>query len=309
MDRETFLENISLYLNSKAMLLFLVLDRQGTICRMNRFAAKIIGQQRTGNPFKQAVVDFSRRFDFSRAVENSDMEHLLNIKTVEGATQTYHFYFYNSGKQILAFGHLDVDGIESLSQELVSANQELNNLMRQLYMKNQELERANEKITELTRTDPLTQLANRRYFDERIKEMYSLARRKSQPLSLVMTDIDKFKRVNDTFGHDAGDRVLVGYADMMKKTLRSEDLAARFGGEEFIILLPLTTLHQARVLAERIRTEIARHDFLENGHSVTASFGVSQLAADETIQQFIKRADSALYQAKESGRNQTVLAS
>lgn len=301
-------DEILRYLDLKANLLFMVLDRHGTICRINRFAEDVVGEKLIGKNIGKAIVDYGRRFDLSMAAQDPETAHLLNFNTMEGTTQTYHFHFYPSGDEILAFGHLDVAEIESLSQELVSANQELNNLMRQLNMKNLELKRANEKITELTRTDPLTQLANRRYFDERIDEMVSLANRKSQPLSLIMTDIDKFKRVNDTFGHDAGDRVLVGYAQLMKKTTRAEDLVARFGGEEFIILLPLTDIHQARSLAERIRTEIARQDLLENGHLVTSSFGVSQLAEDETIERFIKRADGALYKAKESGRNRTVLA-
>lgn len=123
-----------------------------------------------------------------------------------------------------------------------------------------------------------------------------------------MTDIDHFKRVNDSFGHDAGDRVLVEYAKLMRALTRSEDLVARFGGEEFIVLLPHTDYHQAHTLAERIRTSPAKSDVLGAGNGVTASFGICQLKHNEGIFDFIKRAGTALYQAKESGRNRSVVA-
>ena len=180
--------------------------------------------------------------------------------------------------------------------------------MRELNAKNRALRQANERIVELTRTDSLTGLANRRYFDERIEEMVSLANRKSQPLSLIMTDIDKFKRVNDEFGHDAGDRVLKGYADLMRTSTRREDLVVRFGGEEFLILLPLTHMDQAYLVAERIRNALPGLNLLGNDWIITASFGVSELQNSENIDNFIKRADMALYRAKASGRNQTVCA-
>ena len=171
-----------------------------------------------------------------------------------------------------------------------------------------DLKKANKRIIELTRTDHLTQLANRRYFNERINLMVSLAKRKSLPLALIMTDIDHFKKVNDTFGHDAGDRVLQSYARLLKDNTRTEDLPARFGGEEFIILLPMTDVELAFVLAERIRNALSKSNWLENEHRITASFGVSGLLHDEDLKSFIKSADTALYCAKESGRNKTVIA-
>ena len=299
---------IARYVVRNAPVLFLILDPDGAIRHVNRFAAGILGEHVIGKAFHDVIIDSRNRFQLGRAATCPDTVHLLNVETRTGAAQTYHFHFYASNGDVLAFGHLDVDEIESLSNELVAANQELNNLTRQLNARNRELKRANAKITEMTRTDPLTQLANRRYFDERILEMVSLANRKSQPLSLIMTDIDRFKSVNDNYGHDAGDRVLQGYAGLMKNITRAEDLVARFGGEEFIVLLPLTTIRQAHALAERIRTALSGCDLLGNGRLVTASFGVCQFVAGERIETFIKRADTALYQAKASGRNRTGLA-
>ncbi len=260
-----------------------------------------------GKNFQDTVLDFHQTFQLSD-ISHSDTGHLLTINQENGSSQTYHFHFYTSGSDILAFGHVDVDEIESLSTELLAVNQELNNLTRLLNTKNRALTKANETITELTKIDPLTQLANRRHFNKRIEEMISLAERKSQPLSLIMTDIDKFKNVNDSFGHDAGDRVLQGYAELMKKNSRREDLVARFGGEEFILLLPLTDINEAYQLSERIRIGLSQKNLLGNGHIVTASYGVSQLIKNEGSILFIKRADMALYRAKKSGRNQTIIA-
>jgi diguanylate cyclase (GGDEF)-like protein len=307
METDTHYLEILNYVDQHAPVIFLFLDKKAIIRRVNRFAAKLLGEDIIGKNFQDKLIDFHQTFQLSN-MTHSDTVHLLTIGTQTGSPQTYHFRFYTSGDDILAFGHLDVDEIESLSNELVTVNQELNNLTRLVNKKNRDLIKANEIITELTKIDPLTQLANRRYFNDRIEEMISLAERKSQPLSLIMTDIDKFKNVNDSFGHDAGDLVLQGYAGLMKKNTRLEDLVARFGGEEFILLLPLTDMNEAYQFSERIRIELSRADLLGNGHMVTASYGVSQLIKNEASVRFIKRADMALFQAKKSGRNQTIIA-
>ncbi len=295
------------YVDAHAPVLLMLLGADGKICHVNRFAGKTIGERLPGMFFHDIIMDFHDTFQLEKAAACSDTVHLLTLQTKADVSQTYRFRFYKTQHAILALGHLDIDEIESLSSELLSVNRELNNLTRELNFKNRDLLKANEKIIELTRMDPLTKLANRRYFSERMEEMISLAARKSQPLSLIMTDIDHFKCVNDTDGHDAGDRVLQGYADLMKAHTRVEDLVARFGGEEFIILLPSTDSFQAHASAERIRLALASMDFLKNNQHVTASFGVSQLIPGENSDTFIKRTDVALYQAKNSGRNRTVM--
>ncbi len=299
---------IAHYLTHHAPVLFLILDEAGTIRHANRFARQFIGHPLAGRSFQDMILDFHHTFRLDQAVTCPDTAHLLEFDTPSGLSQTCQFHFYASLDHVLALGHLDVAEITSLSDELVTANQELTNLTRQLNTKNRELIQANKKILELTRIDSLTGLANRRFFSERIQEMISLAHRRSQPLSLIMTDIDHFKSVNDTWGHDAGDRVLKAFAALMKTRTRSEDLVARFGGEEFIILMPLTDVQEAFTYAERIRCTLADDDLLENGHRVTASFGVAGLFPGETSETLIKRTDTALYQAKGSGRNCTVAA-
>jgi diguanylate cyclase (GGDEF)-like protein len=296
------------FLVHQAPMLFLTLNQHGIIQQINRFGSRVLGPDTEGKPFQDILKDFHHTFCLDHITPSSDTVHLLDFVTQKGNLQTYHCLFYTSEDQVLVFGHLDVDEIESLSSELLAINQELNNLTRELNKKNRELVRANEKILALSRTDPLTGLANRGYFSERIDQMISLAVRKDRPLSLIMTDIDQFKTINDTYGHDAGDRVLQGFADLMKTSTRTEDMVARFGGEEFIILLPLTDIREAHAYAERIRLALSQKDLLQNGYPIYASFGVSQLQPDEDSAGFIKRADTALYRAKTSGRNRTVTA-
>jgi diguanylate cyclase (GGDEF)-like protein len=155
-------------------------------------------------------------------------------------------------------------------------------------------------------TDPLTGLANRRYFLEILENFMSMARRHHTPLTLVMADLDHFKTVNDTYGHAGGDQVLKDFGGLLKKYCRREDLAARFGGEEFIVALPLTDLPGAMIWAERIRLGLEEMVWEQIKSTVTGSFGISQFYPQDTPESFIERADIALYQAKAAGRNRVM---
>jgi len=176
------------------------------------------------------------------------------------------------------------------------------------------LERAEwqEKATQfqlMSITDPLTGLPNRRYLEERLAEEVNRSKRYDQPLSFLMIDIDDFKLYNDRNGHQAGDLALQMAAQGLKATLRSADVASRYGGEEFCVLLPQTSLHEAGVIAERMREKIERTDFThakaQPQGAVTISIGVSTFSATvSTAEQIIWAADRALYQAKSDGKNQ-----
>jgi diguanylate cyclase (GGDEF)-like protein len=166
------------------------------------------------------------------------------------------------------------------------------------------------KLEALAVTDPLTQLYNRRYFTEISNAMFAMAKRQKEPLSIIMLDIDHFKKVNDTYGHLVGDRVIRRLADVIRKIKRESDIACRFGGEEFILLLPKTDKEGARELAERIRMHIASQKVaMEDGAYVTftVSAGVSEsiLESDQSVEESIRRADDAMYKAKRAGRNST----
>jgi len=164
---------------------------------------------------------------------------------------------------------------------------------------------------EMAVTDPLTGLHNRRYLDSHLETLFDRAAARQRPLSIMITDIDRFKQVNDTFGHDAGDEVLKEFARRLRCNVRGIDLACRYGGEEFIVVMPDTDGTIARKVAERIRAEIAAKPFcIGEGDcpiSVTVSVGVSSLQRPyDSVAQLIKRADIALYEAKASGRNRVV---
>jgi diguanylate cyclase (GGDEF)-like protein/PAS domain S-box-containing protein len=159
-----------------------------------------------------------------------------------------------------------------------------------------------ERLKQLATTDTLTGICNRRRFDEVLASEIERAARFSSPLSLMLFDIDYFKRINDTFGHQVGDRVLIQLALLIDNAIRTTDLFARWGGEEFVILLPNCGLDTGRVLAEKLRMLVERQAFAEAGH-VTCSFGVAEYAAGDGVDGLMKKVDACLYQAKASGRN------
>ncbi len=171
----------------------------------------------------------------------------------------------------------------------------------------------NVMLYERATVDALTRLYTRDYGLRRLDEAFSLGSRTDEPTSVILLDIDHFKRVNDTFGHAGGDLVLRAVAAAMREECRVTDVAARHGGEEFLLVLPATDSAGARILAERIRERLARERVVFDGVtiSVTASFGVASIAADAYVsfspEELVKRADEALYAAKRAGRDTVVV--
>lgn len=167
-----------------------------------------------------------------------------------------------------------------------------------------------QKMFDAALKDGLTKAFNKRYFDDRLKAEFSFATRHQTPLSLLLFDIDHFKRVNDTFGHAGGDYVLVTLANQMRNTIRKEDIFARVGGEEFALLCRATTGEFAEAFANRLRGFIEATAFVFNGQRipVTTSVGVAALPHDEATdhEAFFRLADKALYDAKNLGRNRVV---
>jgi diguanylate cyclase (GGDEF)-like protein len=155
-------------------------------------------------------------------------------------------------------------------------------------------------------TDRLTGLFNRAKFDEQLLSEIARAQRYNTPLSLVLYDIDHFKEVNDAYGHQMGDHVLVGLSEIVASGLREVDFLARWGGEEFVVLLPGCSREMAGQAAEKLRAAIARTTFDPVG-SITSSFGVAEFNDGETAESLIARADNALYRAKMNGRNRVEL--
>jgi diguanylate cyclase (GGDEF)-like protein/PAS domain S-box-containing protein len=163
------------------------------------------------------------------------------------------------------------------------------------------------QLVQLAHFDVLTGLPNRRNFDVRLRQEIARSARYGGPLSVAMGDIDLFKIVNDTFGHQVGDAVLKSLAELMHKSLRESDYIARWGGEEFTLLLPETGLDTAEILLNRLRTSIANQVIPEIGRAVTLSFGVTEFTKSDTksdtADDLLARVDQALYRSKQTGRN------
>ena len=177
----------------------------------------------------------------------------------------------------------------------------------ELAAKNHELDEKNQALAVLSLTDRLTGLCNRRRLDQALVAEWRRAERYGSAYSVIMIDLDNFKDVNDAFGHDAGDAVLVRISDILIATTRETDIVGRWGGEEFVVICPETGLGEARTLAEGLRREIKATLFPGIGH-LTASFGVADYEADTAPGLLVGRADEAMYRAKQSGRNQVVVA-
>lgn len=183
-------------------------------------------------------------------------------------------------------------------------------LQEEIEERERELMEANERLRHMSQTDALTGLDNRRHIEVRLEEMFEHAKRLAEPFSCVMVDLDKFKSVNDEYGHQAGDAVLRQLAKILKNEVREIDHAGRYGGEEFILLLTGTVLDAAVTFAERVRRAIEAHTFTFEGGSIqrTASFGVAGWPHPKisNCDALVRAADDALYVAKETGRNRVV---
>jgi diguanylate cyclase (GGDEF)-like protein len=200
----------------------------------------------------------------------------------------------------------------SLSNRFDRDFRELGALQRELEQRiearTRELQAANAQLAEASRTDALTGLLNRRGFLEKGENEIVRSRRSGKPLCVVMADADHFKRVNDLHGHAAGDVALQGLANLLRGSLRSQDLVARWGGEEFILLLPETDVHGATQVAESIRRRIALQPLVVGGLElpVTLSFGLAEHRPERGLEGTIAHADAALYRAKAEGRDRVV---
>jgi len=200
-----------------------------------------------------------------------------------------------------------IHGIMAERDNLTVALSEQNSALEGLVQKRtRQLEDRNRQLEELATRDPLTGLYNRRYLESRISEELARLRRYDTPFSIAVLDVDDFKKVNDSYGHPVGDQVLKDVASFLQDNIRKVDSVGRFGGEEFVLLLPNTPLDGAALVAERIREDLARRNSSIEGSPVcvTISGGVAEAGpADQDFEQFFGRADKAMYNAKADGKN------
>lgn len=188
---------------------------------------------------------------------------------------------------------------------MISSNAELKEELDKSRVVLSEQQHQIDDLRTAVRIDGLTQIANRAYFDEKLHEMISLHKRYGDPFSLMMIDIDNFKDVNDSYGHQAGDRILKGVSLKLKASLRGSDFLARFGGDEFVVILIKSDINAATEVAWKMCEEVRASRFLldDSTISLTLSVGVAEACGDDTDESLLKRADAALYRTKSGGRN------
>ena len=180
------------------------------------------------------------------------------------------------------------------------------NLEKRVNEKTKSLEDANEKLKFLATTDFLTEIYNRRFFDESLNNEIEKAQRYNSSLSFIMFDIDYFKNINDTFGHNVGDKVLISLTKLIKENIRKIDIFSRIGGEEFVIILPNTDLEKTKELAIKLKDLVENHVLILDNQEIriTISVGLSTFNENnQTYNEIFKTADTNLYEAKRKGRN------
>lgn len=281
----------------------MVLDEAATAELFRKYIAELDEQtaQRVTSRFQEVLADISQS-----AAHAGDHAHRFGnalAEWSEGREATESDPGAESGIDKLLFGTREMQGaISALQNRLDDSRNEIDKLR-------QEVDRAREDAL----ADGLTGLVNRRGFDLALAACLSAAESGGRGPSLLITDIDHFKRVNDTYGHLFGDKVIRAVAQILKANVKGQDTAARYGGEEFVVLLPETSLDGAWVVAEKIRSTIEgsrvrRSDNNQEIAQITVSLGVASYSAGESASDFIARVDSALYASKNQGRNRVTLA-
>jgi diguanylate cyclase len=204
-----------------------------------------------------------------------------------------------------------VEGLVQTAKDMEESNHQLEARLSASKQEITELQSNLETVRTESLTDPLTQLYNRKYFDDRLAHAIEDAHTKNEPLSLLMTDIDHFKAFNDNFGHLTGDQVLRLVALSVKQNVKGQDTAARYGGEEFAVVLPNTVLRSAITVGDHIRRAVMTKELMKRSTGehlgrVTVSVGVATLRSGETAASLIERTDACLYAAKRHGRNRVM---
>lgn len=302
-----------------------VLDRDLRFLRVNDRLAAINGLSvaaHLGRTVREVLPTLADTVEplFQRILANG--EPLLNLEIAgetaaqPGVTRVWRENFHplrDAEGQVSGINVMveEITALKQAERQLRESEKRYRELSAELELKVQErtleLRNANAELNRLATTDGLTGIWNRRHLEQAVAREMARARRYGEPLALVMFDIDHFKSINDRHGHLVGDRVLIELAERVRHQLRASDVLARWGGEEFAILMPHCSARAATGLAEKLRLALMSQPFPTAG-IITTSFGVAEYQPLETRDDWFTRADNALYAAKEAGRNRVVIA-
>ena len=287
-------------------------DGQGTLLEANAGFLRLIRVEKS-RPAGAHVARFFIQPDFPtlaglQADEDGTIYRgLLTIGEYIGPTRTLRAHIWRINGSLRLMAEYDLEELERLNDTILSLNREYAKAQLDLAQINLKLQQREAQITAASLTDPLTGVGNRRRLEQALVTEIGRADRTGAKLCAFMADLDHFKLVNDDHGHEVGDKVLVAFGDLLRQRTRATDIVARFGGEEFVVLMPNTDLANAFAIADRIRESFAGSAIEPLANPVTASFGLAEMAPGEEGNELLRRADAALYEAKHSGRNRVAI--
>lgn len=298
------------------------LTPEGTLVDANDGLLELVRTDPKSNPIGTIVTSYFIQPSFAAIVscrnagDTELYDGLLTIGTFTGHPHSLLARIWRSGGQIRIVAEYNIKELLRLNDSVLELNRDSAAAQLGTAQANLQLQQREAEIRTLSLTDQLTRVGNRRRLEQALEEEISRAERSGTKLSALMADLDHFKRVNDTYGHGAGDRVLKAFGDILRECTRPTDVLGRYGGEEFVVLMPSTPREQAVISAERLRMVLASTLIAPLAEPITVSIGAVELVPGETGTSLLHRTgtsllhrvDGALYEAKHTGRNRVVAA-
>jgi diguanylate cyclase (GGDEF)-like protein len=287
------------------------LDLNGVVIEANAGFSRLFGLE-TARVIGVAAAPFFVQPNFSTlahlpASADGEVYHgLLTIGDPMGRTQSLHGRVWRLDGELRVLAEYDVEELGRLYDTVLDLNRDYASAQLQLAQANIRLRQREAEILAISLTDPLTGVGNRRRLEQSLPIEIKRAERTGEKLCAFAADLDHFKRVNDGYGHESGDKVLASFGDSLRRHTRATDVLVRSGGEEFLVLMPHTELDKAILVADRLRESLAAILIEPLPHPVTVSVGVAELAPGEPGALLLRRADNALYEAKRLGRNKVI---
>ena len=290
------------------------LTPEGTLVDANDGLLELVRTDAASNPIGMSVTTYFIQPRFAAIVacktagDTELYSGLITVGAYAGNAYSLVARIWRAGAEVRILAEYNIKELLGLNDTVLELNRDYGVAQLELAQANVRLQRSEAEIRTLSLTDQLTGIGNRRRLEQAVKEEISRAGRSGAKLSALMADLDHFKRVNDTYGHGAGDKVLETFADVLRQSTRLPDVLGRYGGEEFVVLMPNTDRDQAVISAERLRIALASTLIPPLAEPMTVSIGVVEFVPGESGDAFLGRVDEALYEAKRSGRNRVVAA-